>query len=64
VSKSGEYRKILASGSKNLVRPNDWGAYKLKPVLFEFWQGREHRLHDRIQYRTENGRWIKERLAP
>ncbi len=59
-----KYRKILTSGSQNLERPNDWGAYKLKPVLFEFWQGREHRLHDRIQYRQENGGWIKERLAP
>jgi len=30
----------------------------------EFWQGRPSRLHDRIQYRLENGHWIRERLSP
>jgi len=59
-----EFLKILGSESKTTLRPEYWGGYKLMPVLFEFWQGREHRLHDRIQYRSESGRWITERLAP
>ncbi|MCX6250965.1 MAG: hypothetical protein NTX61_09440 [Bacteroidetes bacterium] len=32
--------------------------------MFEFWQGREHRLHDRIQFRLADGKWIRERLSP
>ena len=45
-------------------RPEHWGGYIVKPVSIEFWQGRPSRLHDRIQYRLEDNKWIKERLAP
>lgn len=50
---------------KNIVRPEHWGGYIVKPVIAEFWQGRPSRLHDRIQYTLqENGNWKIERLAP
>ena len=46
-------------------RPPQWGGYRLVPEAFEFWQGREDRLHDRILYRrARGGRWRIERLAP
>jgi pyridoxamine 5'-phosphate oxidase len=44
--------------------PKNWGGYKLVPTLFEFWQGRESRLHDRIEYIYEENTWTKHRLAP
>lgn len=44
--------------------PDAWGGYRLQPVRFEFWQGRENRLHDRIAYVLQNRRWQKERLSP
>lgn len=44
--------------------PPFWGGYILKPDLFEFWQGRQNRLHDRVQYTYENGMWKISRLAP
>jgi pyridoxamine 5'-phosphate oxidase len=44
--------------------PPYWGGYLLKPSLVEFWQGRAHRMHDRIQYRLEGTKWLVERLAP
>lgn len=47
-----------------LPKPAHWGGYVVQPELIEFWQGRESRLHDRIQYRLENGGWTIERLAP
>lgn len=46
------------------VRPKNWGGYKIKPVLIEFWQGGEHRLHDRITYKNSTSGWKKKRLAP
>lgn len=50
--------------SKSTNRPAHWGGYRLVPFLFEFWQGREFRLHDRICYRLSEGAWVRERLAP
>lgn len=49
---------------KKIVRPKNWGGYMLKPSLFEFWQGRSNRLHDRIQYTLTNDSWVVERIAP
>lgn len=50
--------------NENLKRPENWGGFLVKPVKFEFWQGRENRLHDRILYEKENGSWLISRLAP
>ncbi len=50
--------------NKSITRPKNWGGYILKPTLFEFWQGRPNRLHDRIQYSFINEKWVIERLAP
>jgi len=47
-----------------IPRPTFWGGWKVKPILFEFWQGRRNRMHDRFQYQLVNGDWIIERLAP
>ena len=44
--------------------PYHWGGYRVVAERIEFWQGRPNRMHDRIQYRKEAGRWIIERLAP
>ena len=48
----------------NLPLPENWGGYRLKPDYFEFWQGRESRLHDRIFYQMINHEWKIGRLAP
>ena len=47
-----------------LVRPPHWGGYAVTPTLFEFWQGRANRLHDRVRYRPVDDGWVRERLAP
>lgn len=44
--------------------PEFWGGYILIPDRIEFWQGRPSRLHDRINYKLENGKWKIERLSP
>jgi pyridoxamine 5'-phosphate oxidase len=48
----------------NPPRPPHWGGFRLVPDCWEFWQGRKSRLHDRLRYRLDAGRWVRERLAP
>lgn len=50
---------------EKVPRPPIWGGYRLVPDVWEFWQGRDHRLHDRLRYtRDPSGAWTIARLAP
>jgi len=48
----------------SLPKPSQWGGYQVEPWMFEFWQGRTSRLHDRIVYTKSEKGWIVNRLAP
>ena len=57
--------KVAAQHLLSPPRPPHWGGYRLVPDRWEFWQGRQSRLHDRLRYRPDgNGQWLRERLAP
>lgn len=60
--KFNDYRKLF--DDQNLKRPDHWGGFILKPLRYEFWQGRENRLNDRIQYTKVEDEWSISRLAP
>ncbi|KAL7250642.1 hypothetical protein ACSBR1_012627 [Camellia fascicularis] len=51
-----------------IPKPKQWGGYRLKPEIFEFWQGQQSHLHNRIRYTPEvvDGKrlWKIDRLAP
>lgn len=51
---------------KIIPKPDFWGGYALLPSYFEFWQGRQNRLHDRICYKKldNNEVWEVYRIAP
>jgi pyridoxamine 5'-phosphate oxidase len=50
---------------REVERPPEWGGYRLEPAMYEFWQHREDRLHDRLRYsRAPGGGWLLERLSP
>ncbi|MEQ8908794.1 MAG: pyridoxamine 5'-phosphate oxidase [Vicingaceae bacterium] len=49
---------------QDVPRPEFWGGYLLEPHYYEFWQGRESRLHDRICYEQEADKWSIQRLFP
>ncbi len=58
-----KYEKL--SNTKNdYQRPDNWGGYIVEPISYEFWQGRENRLHDRILYEREGKSWNYKRLSP
>jgi pyridoxamine 5'-phosphate oxidase len=44
--------------------PEEWGGYRVRPEVVEFWQGRPGRMHDRLVYRRTDEGWRTERLAP
>ena len=44
--------------------PPHWGGYRLRPLMFEFWQGRRDRVHDRFRYLRDETGWSIDRLAP
>jgi len=50
---------------EDIPRPPHWGGYLVRPLTFEFWQGRPNRLHDRLLYTKQaKSTWKVERLAP
>lgn len=61
--------EAVYDGVTDIARPANWGGYVVRPDLFEFWQGRPSRLHDRLVYRRSadaaaSGSWSITRLAP
>ena len=45
--------------------PDFWGGFRIKPERIEFWQGGEHRLHDRFRYEVDtDGKWSINQLQP
>lgn len=56
--------KAAVQHGLNPERPPHWGGFRLVPDVFEFWQGRRSRLHDRLRFRLDGADWLRERLAP
>lgn len=61
-----EFMKLSAEFAlrRKVPLPEFWGGYRVYPSKFEFWQGRESRLHDRIRYTKVDQKWKIERLSP
>ncbi len=62
-SKFSEFQNKFPEGS-SVPMPKDWGGFAIQPISFEFWQGREGRLHDRIVFTLEGCEWTTSRLQP
>ncbi len=55
---------VQARFASDVPRPGNWGGIRVVPSRFEFWQGRESRLHDRLVWTREGDHWTIGRLAP
>lgn len=61
-AKLAEMKRKFADGEVPL--PSFWGGFRIVPETWEFWQGRQNRLHDRFLYSQVEGNWQTERLQP
>ncbi|MCH1401296.1 MAG: pyridoxamine 5'-phosphate oxidase [Schleiferiaceae bacterium] len=62
-TKFAKFQHEYPEGS-TVPMPENWGGFAIQPLSFEFWQGREGRLHDRIVYMLERSEWTISRLEP
>ena len=60
--RADEFEKKFSGN--DVPRPPHWNGYLVTPVLIEFWQDMPFRLHDRLEFRKENERWLTRKLYP
>jgi pyridoxamine 5'-phosphate oxidase len=59
-----EVERLERAYPDDVPLPPHWGGYRVTPASLEFWQGRPSRLHDRIVYTRDGGKWRIGRLSP
>jgi len=63
LNKIKEYQKKFPK-EKDVPRPPHWSGWRVLPNEIEFWLELDNRSHQRLIYKKENGKWIKEMLYP
>jgi pyridoxamine 5'-phosphate oxidase len=63
LNKIKEYEKKFPK-EKDVPRPPHWSGWRVMPNEIEFWLELDNRSHQRLVYKKENGKWIKEMLYP
>jgi pyridoxamine 5'-phosphate oxidase len=50
----------------SVPRPPHWSGFRVSPMIMEFWQSQNFRLHDRVEFRRKGSGapWTKRRLYP
>ena len=63
LKKIAEFEKKYPDQNK-VPRPPHWSGWRILPSEIEFWLDGEGRIHERLNYVNNNGKWIKEILYP
>ena len=63
INKIKEFEKKYPD-QKNVPRPPHWSGWRVEPDTREFWLEIKNRIHERLNYRKENGKWLREILYP
>lgn len=49
---------------RKIERPPFWSGFRIEPLCIEFWRQCAFRLHERLEYRRQNGGWTSQYLFP
>ena len=63
LNKIKEYEKKFPK-EKDVPRPPHWSGWRILPNEIEFWVEVDNRSHQRLIYKKESGKWVKEILYP
>ena len=63
IKKIKEFEKKYPD-QKKVPRPPHWSGWRVEPENIEFWLEIKNRIHERLNYRKENGEWLREILYP
>ena len=63
INKIKEFEKKYPD-QRNVPRPPHWSGWRVEPDTVEFWLEIKNRIHERLNYRKENGKWLREILYP
>ena len=63
LNKIKEFERKYPDQSK-VPRPPHWSGWRILPKEIEFWLDGEGRIHERLNYINNNGKWKKEILYP
>jgi len=56
--------EIKYPNESKVPRPPHWSGWRLMPREIEFWLDGDGRIHERLNYKKDNGEWQKELLYP
>ncbi len=63
LKKIAEFEKKYPD-TNNVPRPPHWSGWRILPEEIEFWLDGEGRIHERLNYINQKGKWVKEILYP
>ena len=63
LNKIKEFEKKFPD-KNNVPRPPYWSGWRIIPNEIEFWLEAKDRSHERLNYKKENNKWIREILYP
>jgi len=63
LKKIAEFEKKYPD-TNNVPRPPHWSGWRILPEEIEFWLDGEGRIHERLNYISQKGKWVKEILYP
>ncbi len=63
LDKIKEYEKKYPDKNK-VPRPPHWSGWRVEPNNIEFWLEIKNRIHERLNYKKDNGKWLREILYP